>query len=251
MVTLSGIVAMALAFLVPPSATASAQLSSVTTTTADRPTIVLLHGLIRTPKSMQTMARALEGRGYTVVNIGYPSRREPIAALARHVADSIGRRIPSGRIHIVGHSLGGVLVRVAVANGLLDAARIDRVVMLGTPNRGTELVDRLQRNAATRWLLRTTMGVAGTELGTEPTGIMARLPRVPFETGVIAGSATDNPFFSLLLPGPDDGRVTVDRARVEGMRELIVLPYSHPFLMRRRAVIEATIRFLETGRFAG
>lgn len=210
--------------------------------------VVLLHGLGRSRRSMQPMARALMANGYRVHNIGYESRSAGIASLATRVARIIAGIEPGTSLHFVTHSLGGILLRVAVSQQLLPLHRIVRVVMLGPPNQGSEVADALSRLPVVRTVYRLGTGPAGRELGVF--GIAGQLPPLPFDTGIIAGSRSVNPLLSLLLPGPNDGKVTVAHASVSGMRDFVVMPHSHPFLMRMPAVIRQTISFLETGMFA-
>jgi hypothetical protein len=152
-------------------------------------------------------------------------------------------------LDFVTHSLGGILLRVAVAQGWVAAERIRRVVMLGPPNGGSELVDILSSLPTVGALYRRLTGPAGLELGTGATGVPARLPPVPFELGVIAGNRSANPLFSALLAEPNDGKVRVERARVDGMRDFLVVPHWHPMLTLSRVVAEQTLHFLDYGRF--
>lgn len=205
--------------------------------------VVLLHGLARTPASMQPMAEALRAEGYRVCNLGYPSRHYPVGVLAReHVAPQIARCFPghSGPVHFVTHSMGGILVRQLAADGRV---RIGRVVMLGPPNQGSEVVDALGDTA----LFRALNGPAGAQLGAA-----APLPLADargFELGVIAGSRSINWGLSLLIPGEDDGKVAVARTRLAGMRDFRVIACSHPFLPRDREAIAETLHFLRHGSF--
>jgi pimeloyl-ACP methyl ester carboxylesterase len=213
------------------------------------PGVILLHGLGRTARSMRPVERALTNRGYRVLNVGYASRTAPIAELAAQVARRVGAWSAPAPIDFVTHSLGGILLRVGIASGMLPLDRVRRVVMLGPPNGGSELADTLPALPLVGALYRRFTGPAGLELGTTPTGVPAGLPPVAFELGVIAGNRSMNPFFSAILGAPNDGKVRVDRARVDGMRDFIVVPSWHPLLMVSAVVAEQTLHFLEHGTF--
>lgn len=237
--------ALAVAVLLALGASGAAGSASLPPPTAGD--VVLLHGLARGTASMARMAGQLRAAGYRVCNVAYPSREHPVEVLAaRFVAPAVARCFPGSRrpIHFVTHSLGGILVR-QLATG--DAPpRIGRVVMLGPPNGGSEVVDAL---GALR-LFRVLNGPAGSQLGTGPAALPQRLGPVPFELGVIAGTRSVNGVLSQLIPGPDDGKVAVPRAGVAGMADFIALPASHTFMMLDGEVLRQTVRFLSVGAFA-
>ena len=214
------------------------------------PAVVLLHGLGRTSRSMRPLARAAEVHGYQVLNLPYPSRTAGVEALAELVAHETHAFVPDARLHFVTHSLGGILLRAAVSAGLIPLDRIGRAVMLAPPNQGSELPDVLGTRPLIGPVFRRVTGPAGAELGTGADGLIGRLPRVDFEVGVIAGCRSLNPLFSALIREPNDGKVSVTRAAVSGMRDFLIVPHSHTFLMRAPAVIAQTFRFLEHGTFA-
>ncbi len=208
--------------------------------------VILLHGLARTKRSMGSLAKALKRAGYSVVNGGYPSRRDPVEALAAEViSQAIDELRQQGltKIHVVTHSMGGILLRSYLASNEIE--ELGRVVMLSPPNRGSELVDAL----AHYWWFRLFNGPAGCQLGTNPDSVPNRLGPVDFETGVITGNRPLNPFFARLIPGESDGKVSVERARVDGMTDFLVLPYSHSFIMVRKVVIDQVLHFLQYGVF--
>ena len=211
----------------------------------EREAVVLLHGLGRSPRSMRPLARALQARGYDVVNLGYPSRRKTIEELSRHLDAEMARCCSgrAGRVHFVTHSLGGIVLRHYLGNGRVG--NLGRVVMLGPPNGGSELVDLLNRLP----LFRHHAGPARGQLGTGPAGLPARLGAVDFDLGVVAGTRSWNPLFSWLLPGPDDGMVALEKTRVEGMSDFLVVPRTHAFMMRSRDVARQTAAFLRNGAF--
>jgi len=192
------------------------------------------------------MERALQGSQFTTLNLDYDSRKRPLDALATEIEPEIvkfaGRT--DGSIHFVGHSMGGLLTRVYLAK--YRPPRLGRVVMLGTPNGGSEVADVLKRFA----IYRAFYGPAGLQLSTEQDPTLRALPPVDYELGVVAGCRSLDPVSSLLiLPRPNDGKVSVQRTRLDGMKDHAIVNASHPGLVRHPAAINQTIAFLREGRF--
>ncbi len=209
--------------------------------------MILLHGLARTSKSMHKIEKSLVESGYRVANIDYPSRTKPIPALAQMaVSEGIAQCSSEngGKIHFVTHSLGGILVRFYLSQHTID--NLGRVVMLAPPNQGSEVVDRLKSFPG----FRSFNGPAGVQLGTDSAGIPFSLGSVDYPVGVIAGTRTFNPILSAYLPNPDDGKVSVSRTKVAGMKDFITVPVSHTFIMRNDTVIAQIKRFIQSGTFA-
>jgi peptidyl-prolyl cis-trans isomerase A (cyclophilin A) len=196
---------------------------------------------------MATMTEAINEAGFTAINVDYPSREYPIEALAPM---AIGRGLvlceSAGaieKIHFVTHSLGGILVRNYLSNH--EIPRLGRVVMLGPPNQGSAAVDELGDVPGVDWI----NGPAGRQLGKGEESVPLQLGPADFELGIIAGNRTIDPIVSAVLDDPDDGRVSVEDTKLEGMDDFIVVEHSHAFMMRLELPIELTIRFLKTGSF--
>ena len=206
--------------------------------------VVLLHGLARSPKSMKKMEKALAAEGYQVVNLGYPSRQHTVEDLSAFVSRKVAEKTGGAeQVHFVTHSLGGILVRHIQTHRPIG--NIGRTVMLSPPNHGSEVVDKLRCLKAYQWI----NGPVGQELGTGPDGVAAMLKPVTNEVGVLTGSRSINWINSLMIPGKDDGKVSVASAEVEGMKDYKVMPASHPFIMKKKAAINEVIAFLKNGEF--
>ena len=206
--------------------------------------VVFLHGLARTSASMEKAAAIFEESGYVVANVDYPSRRFPIEDLAPLAVEAGLDECPADSvIHFVTHSLGGILVRYYLEQN--EISNLGRVLMFAPPNKGSEVVDRLRHFPG----FRAINGPAGNQLGTGEDSIPLMLGPVNYEVGVIAGTRTFNPILSQYLKNPDDGKVSVANTKVAGMTDFIVLPHSHPFIMKSHDAIDQAFAFIETGHF--
>ena len=207
--------------------------------------VILLHGLGRTGASMSSLAGFLQASGMETEVINYPSRRDHLKALADGVAEKIAQRTGSDRpLSFVTHSMGGIVLRQMVADGLV---KVHRAVMLAPPNQGSEVVNVLRRVP----FVTSVMGPAFLQLAAGTDDSVAwvyGLPKADFELGVIAGRRW-TPFFSPLLPASGDGKVTISATHVEGMADHRVVNVGHTWIMRDRHVQAQTLSFLQNGQF--
>ena len=208
--------------------------------------VVLLHGLARTSASMNKMEKRLTEAGYAVINVDYPSRHKKIAELSE-IAVNEGlrfcREAEAKHIHFVTHSLGGILVRYYLSTR--EIPELERVVMLAPPNQGSRVVDKFSGYPGYGLL----NGPAGNQLGTGAESIPLRLGPADFEVGIIAGDRTVNLILSTAFNEPNDGKVAVSEARLEGMADFLIVHHSHPFIMQSDEVIDQALHFLQHGFF--
>ncbi|MBC7521361.1 MAG: alpha/beta fold hydrolase [Sandarakinorhabdus sp.] len=209
--------------------------------------VILLHGLGRTGLSMYALNNACKAAGHRTLAPSY-GLRTAIPAILADLQPRIAEFAAEfdGPVHFITHSLGGLVVRA-----LLNAERpanLGRVVMLAPPNAGSELVDTLERLGLDRIVL----GPASRYLRTaRPASAEARLGSVDFDLGIIAGDRAIDPILPrLLLPGANDGKVSVAATRIAGMRDHIVLPVQHTLMVADKRVIHQALAYLATGSFS-
>lgn len=207
--------------------------------------VVLLHGIARSNRSMAPLADYLKKHGYAAVNIDYPSTRYCMDELVERLHQMMqALNLEKDRtIHFVGYSMGALIVR-----GLVQKHRpphLGRVVMLAPPNGGSEVADFLKNNFLFKWIY----GPAGQELGTNRDGCRDRFGDIDFELGVVAGDRSLDPFSSAIIAGPSDGKVSIERTQVPGMKDHIVVHATHTFIMRNEKAMTQTLHFLRHGVF--
>jgi len=204
--------------------------------------VIAMHGILRSSKTFALMRPALEKAGYTVVGFDYPSTRIEIGDAANDLKQVIQSLDGIEEINFVVHSMGGLVTRAFLKEH--GDSRVKRMVMLGVPNRGAEMADLLRKNYA----FRLVYGPAGQQLVTDTNGVIPTLPIPDFEFAVVAGGRGSGAGFNPLIPGDDDLLVTVASTLLPGATDSMTIRLLHSFLPANAEVIDATVRFLQTGR---
>ncbi len=206
-------------------------------------TVLLLHGLGRSNTAMWLLASRLEDEGFLVERIGYDS----LTRAPREILDDISGKIAAcclnrGRkLHFVGHSLGGLLIRAYLDDN--PVTNLGRVVLIGTPNQGTAVVDRFRDS----WWMQL-LGPTTLALGTDEESFPNSLEPPYYPVGVIAGKRGLG-LNDIFLPGEDDGLVTVDATKLEKMTDFVVVNSGHAYMRYSGEVATQTAAFLKSGRF--
>ncbi len=216
--------------------------------------VVLLHGLAAPCWSMKALARHLRKHGgYEVFPVDYASLRSSIDDQAANLASIIRNLDGIQQIHLVGHSMGNIVIRRYLAgndapiDGWRPDNRIGRIVMIAPPNHGSRQATQLADNA----LFQKVFGEAGQQLGVGWESLEPRLATPRTEFGIIAGGTGNRVGFSpFLLPGDDDGRITVETTRLAGASDFVTVSSIHELIGNDPRTFGYTLSFLANGYFA-
>ncbi len=200
---------------------------------------VLVHGIWMKGVVMRLMGKMLEARGFRTHSVSYDFLEQTPAENARQLHDqiiSLGAR----RINLVGHSLGGIVI-LHLLHQYPDLA-IDKVVLIGSPVRGSYVARRVHESPALRRLLG--RSIEGGLLGGAP-AFTANRP-----LGIITGNGKLG-ISALLYPAGEesDGVVRESETLIDNATDRICLPLSHSTMIFSRQCTDYVARFLTLGRF--
>lgn len=205
--------------------------------------VILLHGLGRSDKSVSRLKRHFEKAGYYTIAMNYPSLRASVQENADYLHDVLQSLHGVEKVHLVGFSMGGIVVRQCLS--AYEEPRLGRVVLIGTPNQGAELATLLRD----WWAFKTFVGPAGQDLATAPHGLAAKLPAPPCEFGIIAGCRGTDGGYNPLIPGDNDGTVSLETTRLGGARDFMTVHGIHQVLLHTPTVLNAAEHFIAHGQF--
>lgn len=209
--------------------------------------VVLLHGILRSKTDMALLSQFFKSHDYNTLNILYPSREKNLEELSDFVREKI-ESCPDydgdTTIHFVTHSMGGLVTRYYIARE--KPTNLGSVVMLGPPNTGSEFADWLSETEVLAPIFKTIFGPASAQLSTKYKHLETE---IDYPLGVIAGNASVNPLAPWILDGEHDGIVPVERTKIEGMKDHIVMQATHSFMMFNKSVMEQALYFLQNEEF--
>ena len=224
-------------------ATANAFLAHDDESPGNNEIIILLHGLGRSNTSMWLLAHRLEGAGYFVQQVEYDSLHQDPDEILKDISSQINLccQVHTQSVHFVGHSLGGLMVRAYLQNYKVD--KLGRVVLLGTPNKGTEAADHFSNS----WLMDI-LGPTAKALGTDDKSFPKSLKAPYYPVGIIAGE-NKSKFNDPVIPGKDDGLISVEATKIDGMTDFIIIETGHSMMRYNSEVADQTIEFIKNGVF--
>jgi pimeloyl-ACP methyl ester carboxylesterase len=205
-----------------------------------RESVVLVNGLWLNNVALWLMATRLRGAGFAVFSFSYSSVRRDLRANAEHLQQFLAR-VPGETVHLVGYSLGGVVIRALFH--YFPRQRPGRIVLLGSPQAGNRSAVAVRRRAPGRW-------ITGRSVAELVTGTPDSWSWPAREIGVVAGNRSLGlgRLFAV-LPGPNDGTVCVDETRVAGARDQLTMPVAHSAMLLSPLVARQTAAFLRRGEF--
>lgn len=200
--------------------------------------ILLVHGLWNRGWMMASMARRLRKRGHRVRVFSYSTRADELAAHADELHRFVKQDAPA-ELHLVGHSMGGLVILNMLSR--YDDLPPGRVVLMGTPVRGSNVVKRLEKLPGQGFLFGKVREILLKGFQYSPdrheTG-MLRGTRA-FGLGQIAGRQDE----------PNDGTVRVSETELEGLKDKVELEVSHTEMLISSQVVEQVEHFLLHGEF--
>ena len=211
-----------------------------------KPLVVLLHGILLNRWFLWPLERFLKSRGHRTLNLSYPSTRSTIEGLTEEIASRISAeraKRAAPRVSLVTHSLGGLLGRRLISQGLLLGAH--RFVQVVPPNRGSAMARAWRDQAIYRALYGTG---AGWQLGESQDAIDEICGRPEeVEWGIVMGR-TAHGLRSSLLQAPHDGVVSQSEMRITNVPTISIDMGHTPILFLPEMWHEAA-SFLEQGAF--
>jgi pimeloyl-ACP methyl ester carboxylesterase len=214
--------------------------------------VVLVHGLAAPRWSMKPMAAYLRKHGgYQTFVLEYASLRSTIDDAAFGLASVIKDLEGFEEIHLVGHSMGNIVIRRYLAGDdspkhrWRPDRRIGRIVMISPPNHGSITATQLSDMS----MFKTVFGASGVQLGKKWKDLEPRLATPACEFGIIAGGYGNRFGLNPLVPGDDDGRISIEETRLGGASDFLVVRAVHEFIIFDSRVYEYTHRFLKSAYF--
>ncbi|MCC2646219.1 MAG: alpha/beta fold hydrolase [Rickettsiaceae bacterium] len=208
--------------------------------------VVLLHGYGRSSKSMRSIESLLVSHNYKVINIDYPSRQFNLTDITHKkvkplIVECLNKE---EKIHFVGYSMGGVITKHFIETH--QVPNLGNVVFIASPIKGSDISAKLSKNS----FFRLIFGPAAADLSTESDFVKSLKEEIFYPLGIITASISHNPLTSLfLLPGPNDGTVTLASTRIKGIADHIIINANHNSIINLEETHKQVLSFLKNRSF--
>ncbi|PAB60996.1 alpha/beta fold hydrolase [Anaeromicrobium sediminis] len=209
--------------------------------------VVLVHGYNKNSNDMKVLKRNLEKIGYKGVVVDLPLTYKEIEYCAfvfeGIIYEIIKNLKPNEKINIVGHSTGGLIIRHLLSTSKY-ISKINKCVLVATPNNGSELADIAGNMSKILINIFKTLK----SLQCQEVKALKLENSHEIEIGAIAGNR-NNLFLGYLLSDENDGRVTVKSVKFAGLKDFVVLPYGHKEIHYMWETARLIDTFIKTGKF--
>ena len=206
--------------------------------------IVLLHGINKNKSSLKNLEQFLLSHNFATLNITYPSTKYSIEDLVDIVHADINDELHKYKaVSFVGFSMGGLLIRAYLNK--YKTPNLDKVVMIGTPNNGSEVADFLTKNK----LYKKLFGPAGDQLTTSKNKHNSLFGEIDYECGIIAGDLPLDFCYPIMRKSASDGKVSVNSTKLQNMTDHIIIKAPHWYMPKSKKMWKQVLHFLLYSKF--
>ena len=225
--------------------------SSITSTdNVKNENVIIIHGFGQNAKGMHSITNGLQEAGYSTCALEYKTVGRSIHAIKKQIGQQINDCFSTFRkenkTHFIGHSLGGLMIRSYLSEYPSERHqyKIDKVIMMGTPNNGSPISDSYQEKSIFGLL-----GEMSLALGTDEGDFAKSLPEPSYKTGIIAGNKPWR-LTRKAFNEPNDGLVPVSSTKLPNMDDFIELNVDHASMRTDPIVMNNILTYLTNGRFS-
>lgn len=205
---------------------------------------MFLHGINKSSSSLKGLEKFIFNYGFAILNITYPSTKHSINELVDIVHKVIHDEFNKyDKVSFVGFSMGGLIIRAYLNKYKLS--NLEKVVMIGTPNNGSEVADFFKGNK----LYKKFFGPAGGQLITNQQDHDILFGKIYYECGIIAGNLPLDFCYPIMRKSSSDGKVSVSSTKLNNMKDHIVLRVPHWYMPQSKKVWRQVLHFLQHSSF--
>nr|WP_314045022.1 alpha/beta hydrolase [uncultured Leptotrichia sp.] len=225
--------------------------------TTDKDIVVFIHGIYGKLDDLSYIKGKMEEKGYAGISIQYPTTKEDIQGMVeKYINPEIDgelkkleqvneRRLNEGKsklkMNFVVHSLGSVVLRHKLKESKID--ELGKVVFISPPSHGSSIADNVLSEA-----LSPILGKAVRQIKVNEKSFVNQLGEPDYDCYVIIGNKTNNPLYSLMIKGKDDGMVPIETARLKNCRFKVIDGKTHTSILKSDEVVKEILEYFSDDR---
>ena len=188
--------------------------------------IVLFHGIYGTEKDMKPIAEMLGNKNYNIISIQYPTNSDSVEMISeKYIKPVIDGLDNDKKVHFVVHSMGSGILRYYLKNNNMD--NLGKVVFISPPSHGSALADHFISK-----MLKDLLGEAVLQFSIKEDSFVNKLGNPDYSCYVLIGNKSNNPLYSVIIPGKDDGMVPLDGSKLDSCAYKVVDKASHTSILK-------------------